>query len=49
MSTKHSQLRALLEPMIRDWNYIRVESQGQRSTVILTAQGVSALRIFGTM
>lgn len=48
MSAKHSQLRALLEPMIRDWNYIKIESEGRRSTVILTDQGINALRIFGT-
>lgn len=47
-SAKHSQLRALLEPMIRDWNYIQIEAEGRRSTVILTDQGANALRIFGT-
>ncbi|MEM0135549.1 MAG: DUF6293 family protein [Thermoplasmatales archaeon] len=47
-SAKHSQLRALLEPMIRDWNYIKIESEGRRSTVILTGQGVNALKIFET-
>ena len=48
MSAKYSQLRVLLEPMMRDWNYIKIESEGRRSKVILTDEGVNALKIFGT-
>ena len=47
-SAKHSQLRVLLEPMIRDWNYIQIAAEGRRSKVILTDQGANALRIVGT-
>jgi CRISPR locus-related DNA-binding protein len=47
-SAKHSQLRVLLDPMIRDWNYIKIMYEGRRPTVNLTEQGVNALRIFGT-
>jgi len=46
-SAKHSQLRVTLDPMEREWNYVRVESNGRRSEVLLTEQGETALRIFG--
>lgn len=48
LSAKHSQLRVLLEPMVRDWNYITIEFAGRRSTVRITQQGLNALKIFGT-
>ena len=44
---KHSQLRALLDPMEKVWHYVKVESSGRRSEVILTEQGETALKIFG--
>ena len=44
---KHSQLRAFLDPMERQWNYVRIEAQGRRSEVIITEQGITALKIFG--
>jgi CRISPR/Cas system-associated protein Csm6 len=46
-SAKHSQLRVTLDPMEREWNYVKVESNGRRSEVMLTEQGETALRIFG--
>lgn len=46
-SAKHSQLRAILDPMEFDWKYVRVEASGRRSEVFLTEQGDNALRIFG--
>jgi hypothetical protein len=46
-SAKHSQLKAILDPMESDWNYIRVEASGRRSEVFLTEQGRNALKIFG--
>lgn len=46
---KHSQLRAILEPMETEWKYVRIESSGRRSEVFLTDQGDAALRIFGVM
>jgi len=46
-AAKHSQLRAMLDPMEKDWNFIEVESSGSRSEVILTEQGDTALKIFG--
>lgn len=46
---KHSQLRAILNPMENEWKYVRVESSGRRSDVFLTEQGDAALRIFGVM
>lgn len=44
---KHSQLRALLDPLEREWNFIKVEASGRRSEVSITEQGETALRIFG--
>jgi len=46
-SAKHSQLRAILDPMDREWNYVAVESSGRRSEVVITEQGKKALAIFG--
>lgn len=46
-SAKHSQLKAILDPMEFDWSYIRVEASGRRSEVSLTGQGENALKIFG--
>ncbi|HEV2119297.1 MAG TPA: DUF6293 family protein [Candidatus Bathyarchaeia archaeon] len=46
-SAKHSQLRAILNPMEREWNFIVVESSGRRSDVFLTEKGETALKIFG--
>lgn len=46
-AAKHSQLRAILDPMEKDWNFVVVESSGSRSEVSLTEQGDTALRIFG--
>ena len=43
---KHSQLRALLNPMITEWHYVRVEHHGRRSEVHITEEGKNALRIF---
>ena len=45
---KHSQLRALLDPMEKEWNLITVKASGRRSEVSITAQGETALKIFGT-
>jgi len=44
---KHSQLRAILEPMESDWKYVTVQARGRRSEVIVTEQGRAALKIFG--
>lgn len=46
-AAKHSQLRAILDPMEKDWKFIEVESSGSRSEVTLTEQGDTALKIFG--
>lgn len=46
-AAKHSQLRAILQPMEKDWNYVRIEASGRRSEVFVTEQGQKALRIFG--
>jgi CRISPR locus-related DNA-binding protein len=46
-SAKHSQLRAILDPMEYDWKYVEVEASGRRSEVSITEQGRNALRIFG--
>jgi len=45
--TKHSQLRAIIYPLEKEWGYVKVEYSGRRSEVILTEQGKAALRIFG--
>ena len=45
---KHSRLRALLDPMERDWDLISVSARGRRSEVSIQKQGEKALRIFGT-
>ena len=44
---KHSQLRALLDPMEKDWNLITIKASGSRSEVSITEQGETALRVFG--
>jgi hypothetical protein len=46
-TAKHSQLRAIIDPMESEWKYVRVEARGRRSDVFLTDQGKTALRIFG--
>jgi hypothetical protein len=47
VAAKHSQLRAILNPLEKEWGYVKIEYSGRRSEVILTQQGKSALRIFG--
>lgn len=44
---KYSQLHAVLKPLEDDWKFIKIKSQGKRSEVIITDQGVKALKIFG--
>ena len=46
-SAKHSQLRALLDPMEAEWGLVSVEARGSRSEVSVTEQGKEALKIFG--
>ncbi|MCE7736978.1 MAG: hypothetical protein GPJ54_18985 [Candidatus Heimdallarchaeota archaeon] len=46
-AAKHSQLRALLDPMENDWKYIKIKSAGRLSIVSITEQGETALKIFG--
>jgi hypothetical protein len=48
-AAKHSQLRAILDPMESEWKYVRIEASGRRSEVFITPQGENALRIFGVM
>lgn len=45
-TAKHSQLRAILDPMEYDWNYITVDAKGRRSEVSITEQGRNARKIF---
>ena len=47
-AAKHSQLRSMLEPMLKEWKFVKVEASGRRSEVMITDQGETALRIFGT-
>jgi len=47
VAAKHSQLRAILNPLEKEWDYVKVEYSGRRSEAILTEQGKAALRIFG--
>ncbi len=47
-AAKQSQLRALLDPMQDEWDYIRVDARGRRSEVTIRPKGETALRIFGT-
>ncbi len=47
-AAKHSQLRAILDPMENEWQFIRVESSGRRSEVFITDKGATALKIFGS-
>lgn len=46
-SASHSQLRRFLDPLQKDWHFVTVESRGRSSTVRLTDEGRTALRIFG--
>lgn len=45
---KHSQLRAILDPMERNWDFIKIEGKGRGSKVKITPQGNFALRIFSS-
>src|SRR6266568_10178 len=38
-AAKHSQLRAILDPMRSEWKYIEIEARGRRSEVSLTDEG----------
>jgi hypothetical protein len=46
-AAEHSQLRAILDPMEKQWNFIKVDSRGRVSEVTLTEKGKAALKIFG--
>ncbi|TBR09335.1 MAG: hypothetical protein EPO62_05155 [Candidatus Nitrosotenuis sp.] len=46
-AAKHSQLRAILDPMEKIWNFVTIESSGRRSEVSITEKGQTALKIFG--
>jgi len=46
-SAPHSRLRAILDPLEKEWHFIEVRARGRKSEVALTEQGKSALRIFG--
>ena len=43
---KHSQLRAILDPMERNWDFVKIKGRGRSSKVEITSQGNFALRIF---
>jgi hypothetical protein len=46
-SAPHSRLRAILDPLEKEWHFIEVRARGRKSEVALTEQGRAALRIFG--
>ena len=46
-AAKHSQLRAILNPMENDWKYVKIYSAGRLSEVSITEQVETALKIFG--
>ncbi len=46
-SAPHSRLRAILDPLEKEWHFAEVRARGRKSEVALTEQGRSALRIFG--
>ena len=46
-SAKHSKLRSLLDPMIRNWGLVSVHGSGRKSEVSIEEQGETALKIFG--
>jgi CRISPR locus-related DNA-binding protein len=46
-AAKHSQLRAILDPMENKWKFVEVEASGRRSEVSITEKGETALKIFG--
>ena len=43
---KHSQLRSILDPMERNWEFIEIEGKGKKSRIKITRQGDYALKIF---
>lgn len=47
-AAKHSQLRAIIDPMEKEWGFVRIESRGRRSDVIITEKGVTALKMFSS-
>lgn len=44
---KHSRLRSLLDPMMREWDLISIKTSGRKSKVSIKPQGETALQIFG--
>ncbi len=46
-SAPHSRLRPILDPLQLNWNFVEIKAKGSKREVILTDQGVTALRIFG--
>ena len=44
---EHSQLRSILEPMEKQWGFIKINKDGARAIVSLTDQGRKAIQIFG--
>jgi Family of unknown function (DUF6293) len=44
---QHGRLRRRLEPLERRWGFVRSESSGPRSRIVLTEQGRLALALFG--
>lgn len=46
-AAKHSQLRAILDPLEKEWKYVTIEASGRRSEVTITEQGETALKVFG--
>ena len=47
-SAKHSKLRSLLDPMIREWGLVSVQGGGRKSEVSIESKGEIALKIFGS-
>jgi hypothetical protein len=45
-SAAHNQLRGMLQPLVKDWLFVNIESRGRTSNVTLTEHGKTALRIF---
>lgn len=44
---KHSKLRSLLDPMVKEWGLVSVKARGRKSVVSIVPQGETALKIFG--
>lgn len=45
----HSRLKALLDPLEKQWHFIEIRARGRNSEIFLTEQGRNAVRLVGKL